>query len=89
MILLTWDMHEFHPLEVLLEPMDLFEVCRHVAVLWHVALVGEVDEELEVPLDEEVLDAECDCGPEASEEPSYSAMLLETLSSSLKHSCTT
>ena len=65
---LPWDMHEFHPFEVLLELADLFEIGSYVGVLWRVALVGEVDEELGVSLDEQVLDAECDCGPVAGEE---------------------
>ena len=68
MVLLPWDMHEFHPLEVLLELADLFEIGSNVGVLWRVALVGEVDEELGVSLDEQVLDAERDCGPENGEE---------------------
>ena len=68
MVLLPWDMHELHPLEVLLEFADLFQIGSYVIVLGRVAFVGEVDEELGVSFDEQMLDAERDCGPEAGKE---------------------
>ena len=53
-------MLELHAPEVLLELAYLFKVGHHVGVFRRVALVGEVDEELGIALDEDAPDAEGD-----------------------------
>ena len=64
----TRDMLELHAEEALLEPAHLLQVGGHVLVLGFVALVGEVDEELQISLDEDALDAQSIGGLEASDE---------------------
>ena len=61
-------MLELHALEVLLELAYLFKVGHHVDVFRRVALVGEVDEELGIALDEHALDAEGDGSFEPGDE---------------------
>ena len=51
-VLFPWDVHEFHAFKVLLELADLLKIGGHMAVFWRVALVGEVDQELRITLDE-------------------------------------
>ena len=68
LVLSSWDVVESHAKEALLELAHLLQIGGHVLIFGLVLLVGEVDEELQVPHDLEALDAELDGGPQASEE---------------------
>ena len=48
-------MLQLEPPELLLHLANLSEVGFHVLILWFVYLVGEVDEELQITLDDEAL----------------------------------
>ena len=48
-------MLQLQPLELFLYPADFSEVSFHVLVLWLIYLVGEVDEELLMALDDKAL----------------------------------
>jgi hypothetical protein len=45
-------------LEVLLHLLVLFEVSRHVLILQRVALVGEIHNQLRIPLDDDALNTQ-------------------------------
>ena len=58
-----------YPEEALLELVHLDKICFHMWIPGLVRFVGEVDDELRIPFDDDVLDSERNGGLEAADEP--------------------
>ena len=62
-------LRQSYPEETLLELVHLGKVCFHMWIPGLVCFVGEVDDELRIPFDDDVLDSERNGGLEAADEP--------------------